>query len=107
MLELAVLAGIILGLILLGSFLEFVFLLLLWPLKLAFALVAGLFKLILLPFQIVGGLLFAVIVLPLLILGIIAAVTVGLPVVLILGVVLFVWIVGSLLACIGGALLGG
>lgn len=107
MIELALLIGLLAGLLLLGLFFKVVFAILLWPLKAVFWVLGGLFHLILLPFQFLGGLLFAVLFLPLVLLGGLLLLGVGAPLLAILGIALAFWVVGGLLAIVGGLLFGG
>ena len=107
MFELALLIGLLGALILTVVFFKIVFAILLWPLKLLFFLAAGVLQLILLPFQFVGGILLAVLFLPLLLLGTVFFVGIGVPLLVILGIGLAVWIIGGLLALLGGVLFGG
>lgn len=107
MFELALLAlGLFAALFLLGVFFKLIVAVLIWPLKAVFWLAAGLLKLILLPFQFIGGIVFAVLVLPLIVLGVVMALGVGVPLLLIFGIALMLWIVGSVLALIGSVFLG-
>jgi hypothetical protein len=107
MIELALLLGLVGGLLLLALFFKVTLAVLFWPLKAVFWVLGGLFSLILLPFQFLGGLLFAVLFLPLLLLGMVLVVGLGAPLLVILGVALALWIVGGVLAILGGLLFGG
>jgi len=107
MLELALLAGLLGGLLLMALFFKVVFAILLWPFKLVFWILAGVFQLVLLPFQFLGGILFVILFLPLLLLGGVVLLGVGVPLLAILGLGLAVWIIGGILAIVGGAFFGG
>jgi hypothetical protein len=107
MFELALLIGLAGALLLMAVFFKIVFAILVWPLKVTFLVVAGIFQLILLPFQFLGGIVFAILFLPLLLLGTVLLVGVGVPLLAILGIGLAVWIVGGILALLGGLLFGG
>ncbi|MBZ0267907.1 hypothetical protein K8I85_07115 [bacterium] len=107
MIELALFLGLLGGLLLLAFFFKVVLAIVFWPLKALFWVLGGLLTLVLLPFQFLGGLLFAVLFLPLLALGLVVMVGVGAPLLAILGIALAVWVVGGLVAIVGGLLLGG
>lgn len=106
MIELALILGLIAAAFLFVVFFKVAVAIIIWPIQAVFWLLGGLFKLILLPFQFVGGILFAVLVLPLIVLGVVLACGVGIPLLAILGVALALWIVGSVLALIGSLFLG-
>ena len=106
MIELALFLGVLGGLVLLALFFKVVFAIVLWPLKALFWVLGGILALILLPFQFLGGILFALVILPLMLVGMVLLLGVGVPILAILGVALAIWIVGGMLAILGGLLLG-
>jgi hypothetical protein len=107
MIELALLFGLLGALLLMALFFKIVFAILFWPIKAVFWILGGILQLILLPFQLVGGILFAILFLPLLLLGTVFLFGIGVPLLAVLGLGLAVWIVGGILALLGGLLLGG
>ena len=106
MLELLMVLGIVLGVIALVATAKVALAILLLPFKVLFWALAGVFKLILLPFQFLGGLILAVILLPLLLLAIPLLLGIGLPLLVIFGILLTFWIVGGILALVGSVLCG-
>lgn len=104
MIELLLLIG---AFVLLVLFFKVVAAILIWPLKALFWVLGGLFTLILLPFQIVGGLLLAVLLMPVLLAGFVLVVGVGAPLLAVLGVGVVILAVVGTLALLGGLLLGG
>jgi len=108
MIELALLLGLLGGLLLLAVFFfKVTMAIVFWPLKAVFWILGGLLTLVLLPFQFLGGLLFALLFLPLLVLGIVVTIGVGAPLLAILAFAVAIFVVGGLLAILGGLLFGG
>lgn len=99
--------GLLAALFLLAGFvLKVVFTVLLWPFKTLFWLLGGLFSLIVLPFQLLGGLLMLLVLVPLAIAAVPLVLGIGIPLILV-GVVLLpvllvvalgCWIVGAIFA---------
>jgi hypothetical protein len=83
MIEILVLLGLIFGVILLAAAAKLVFALVAGLLHGVFWIVGGLFKLILLPFQLLGGLVLAALLLPLLLVAVPVLLAVGVPLLLV------------------------
>lgn len=106
MFELLVILGLVAGVVVLASVFKVALVVLLWPIKALFWLIGGLFKLILLPFQFVGGIVFAMIFLPLLAIALCLAVGLGAPLLALLAIAIVLWVVGAVLSLVGSLLFG-
>ena len=106
MLELFVLACVVMALVVFAGLAKFVLTLLLLPLKAAFWLLGALFQLVLLPFQIIGGLLLALLFVPLLLIGLPILLGIGLPLLVIGGLFGGLLLIGAAFCALGGLIFG-
>lgn len=94
MLEILTILGILVALFFLGGLLKGLFALFGWLFEAVFWVIGAFFQLLLLPFQLLGGLIAFVVLLPLLIIGVPLLVVFGVPLLVIGGFVLAVLIFG-------------
>ena len=90
----------------LGFVFKLTFAVLLLPFTALFWVLGGLFKLVVLPFKLVGGILLALMLVPVLLIGMPILLSLGLPLLLLGGLLFGIWVVGSLVCWVGGALCG-
>lgn len=106
MFELFVLACVVAALALFAGLAKLLFSILLLPFKAVFWVLGALFQLVLLPFQILGGLLLALLFVPLVLIGLPVLLGVGLPL-LVIGLLFGgVLLAGAALCALGGLIFG-
>jgi hypothetical protein len=107
MLELLILAGVLLALAVFAGIARFLIAVLLLPFKIVFFLIGAAFHLVLLPFQILGGLILALIFLPLLVIGLPLLLGLGVPLLLLAGGLGILFLAGAVCCALGGLFFGG
>ena len=100
-LGLLALFGLFAGLVVLVVFFKIIFAIVVWPFRLLFWILGGLFSLLLLPFQLLGVAMLGLLLLPMLILGLPLLLVVGIPVIVIAAIALPLILVGGGLLLVG------